>query len=68
MGTLTSIPSETVSQFTNSRLSFLSEAKNLTFAPCCEFRDSSAAPQNDIATQSFEGEEAEGCSIVQKTS
>src|SRR5713226_3242230 len=39
-----------------TRLSFLSEAKNLTFALCCEIRDSSAAPQNDIATQSPTGE------------
>ena len=43
-----------------TRLSFLSEAKNLTFAPCCEIRDSSAAPQNDIATQSLAGERKEG--------
>jgi predicted secreted hydrolase len=30
----------------------LSEAKNLTIAPGCEVLDSSAAPQNDIGTQS----------------
>jgi hypothetical protein len=48
-----------------TRVSFLSEAKNLTFAPCCEIRNSSRSfilsvaegPQNDITTQSPAGEE-----------
>ena len=49
-------PADCVAMRQLTRLSFLNEAKNLRFAPCCEIRDSSAAPQNDIATQSHEEE------------
>jgi len=42
----------------------LSEAKNLTFALCCEIRDSSAAPQNDVATQSRRRGKGEGLFVL----